>query len=90
VVPGQAPLGQAPLGNQPEQVLPDQVDNHHLQVGFALMPELQWDPVLMKKGTKGTEIPSMVWQHTNPQGNNGGLLVHIPNSWVPFFNDCYH
>ena len=88
VLPGQAPVGQAPQNNQPEQEFPDQVDNHHLQVGFALMSELHFDPVLMKQGQgfKGTKNTPMAWQPTNNQGINGGLLVHIPNTWIPFFN----
>lgn len=86
ILPGQAPMGQAPQNNQPEQGLRDQADNHHLQVGFALMPELHWDPVFMNQGFKGTENTPTAWQPSNNQGNNGALLVHIPNAWIPFFN----
>lgn len=58
----------------------------HLQVGMALVPNLQFDPIFMEREARNKALESSkLWGNFLCQGNLESLTVKVPSNWFYFF-----
>ncbi|CAD6230199.1 unnamed protein product [Miscanthus lutarioriparius] len=73
-----------------QQQLPEhgkELNEQQLQVGMALMPNLQFDPVFMEREVRQRALESSkLWEAFFGQGNPGRLTVTVPTNWFYFFS----